>query len=553
MLSKLPEVASEERVSGLCEALWISVSKIEMLSRAKRQDLIVASATLDVGPGAYETSLQRPQQKFAMAPFGATTVRDTIPLNFETPGPGSYLTVNTESRAEKRPSSMFVSKALRIEAEKERIKGYESPGPGAYAPDTHRLASKPKPARQRSMHAAQGINWVQVATAPSIPGHGQSYGYEEGLSGALVQQGPPHKGFTGRGPDMTGPGDYEPSTALTKRNAVACDFGRSASHRNDVVAKDAAQRPGPGSYRPEDVGKGDALHGGIAHQRQLSSFASSTKRSNPSMSAGLAPGPGSYKVVSSFPSLKEQLARQPESFHVFGSTNPHPKPQNDADSCPGPGSYELAGSVSVKDREKASSTFASAAPRFMRDQTSHLAVPGPGMYTVENNLSLNLKKKTVGRFGGFGSTSTRFTDKDLVSGPGPLAYTLPPPNLNPAETRRKDKRGSVFRSNSKRSELATKHSEDSPAFYNPPSDWPKPTTTSNAFISSVPRFAGKSASSIPGPGQYDLTPAQTGGVSIPKSRRLDPQLLDDGPGPGSYSTSASMVRKTFNISIGGLQ
>jgi hypothetical protein len=41
----------------------------------------------------------------------------------------------------------------------------------------------------------------RAPTAPSIPTHAQSYGYEETRSGELIRQKPPHEGFSGSGAD----------------------------------------------------------------------------------------------------------------------------------------------------------------------------------------------------------------------------------------------------------------------------------------------------------------------------------------------------------------
>ena len=59
----------------------------------------------------------------------------------------------------------------------------DSPGPGAYLRmdvDFKRRQPAPPP--------PPAVSWERVPTAPSIPGHHQSFGYEEGPDGELVQQ-----------------------------------------------------------------------------------------------------------------------------------------------------------------------------------------------------------------------------------------------------------------------------------------------------------------------------------------------------------------------------
>jgi hypothetical protein len=108
-------------------------------------------------------------------------------------------------------SSVFKSKAARFnEAANEQSL---TPGPGQYSTKSEWNGRKKKKVREISNKSNTGaaITWVRVPTAPSIPASNQSYGYEEGDYGELIMQKPPKKGHSGKGMDLPGPGEYDPS------------------------------------------------------------------------------------------------------------------------------------------------------------------------------------------------------------------------------------------------------------------------------------------------------------------------------------------------------
>ena len=71
------------------------------------------------------------------------------------------------------------------------------------------------------------VVWFRAPSAPSIPKQDQAFGYEEGPLGQLVKQKPPLLIHKGEREDRVGPGNYDPSIAITKPNARGSDFSRS--------------------------------------------------------------------------------------------------------------------------------------------------------------------------------------------------------------------------------------------------------------------------------------------------------------------------------------
>ena len=359
------------------------------------------------------------------------------------------------------------------------------------------------------------------------------------------------------GADVPGPGEYAPDDRVTRKVRNATNFGAAVGSRHSPVARDASKRPGPGSYDFATCGTTDAFRGGVMAQRQTSSFASTSKRAPPARTQE-GPGPGSYRQPTTFAPLKEFLATHPESYAAFGATLPEDRqPRKDEALPPGPGDYDPRVPTDVTAhnsvRKKGLSVLSSKSSRFASSAPSH-AAPGPGTYAVaDNTMVANLGRKINGRFGAFGSTAGRFAPDPKSTAGDPGAYNPPATLPNPAESRRRDKRSSAFRSNAKRSDLAAP-STSGTAFY-APQEPSKPTSTSRAFISNQPRFAEARASAVPGPGQYDpALPARkvavAGGPDMPKAPRFEPTRVDGNPGPGSYETTPSMNRRTFNISVG---
>lgn len=522
-----------------------------MLSRSRRPDLMVPSQT-SAGPGSYDPTIPSFKPKSGMAPFCSTTERKTIDMpQFATPGPGAYAAPQIR-HLDIRPSPQFMSKEPRIAAEKERLKALSTPGPGAYTAEL----VKPPQVRQAAPPSGSdrhGLAWVKIATVPSIPAAGQSYGYEEGKAGELVQQAPPFVGHSGKGADLPGPGEYDPK--LPGKGPKGTCFAKSTGTRLSVVPREIKDNPGPGAYRADECSNSIQFHGGVMAKRPGSMFASTTARSKLSASSD-APGPGQYKPKSTFTSLREYLASNPESFHAFGSSGKQPHVEVKRGEVPGPGAYaaELPRS---KTFGKASAAFASASTRF-GEQRADAEQPGPGMYEIgEYTFTRELGKKLKGKYGAFGSSSSRFEHEKPQFEASPASYTIS--ESNPAELRRKDKRMAAFRSSAVRKDT-TPMPCGAPTFYDAKIDWQKPSTTSKSFITTVPRFKEAKRDEVPGPGQYEqkqtiaataLSATQPAAKnSFGTSPRFQRAHAEHVPGPGSYNTTPSMIKSTFNITIG---
>lgn len=559
-----------------------------MIIRSKREEINAPTATGPIGPGSYNPELPTFKPKSGMAPFGSTVARDyggAVVIR-DTPGPGQYsdtpVTTNGSSAmlgglhgSGMKPSPVFVSKVARLAKEQQA----DVPGPGAYfselvvPPKRHSAPSK--------LHAAEGINWVKVATAPSIPSRHHATGYEEGPSGKLIQQPPPVKPHTGVGDDRVGPGEYNPSLAGVKILRGATNFGKSKASRPSPVPPELASHPGPGAYKAELFGTSDLLKGGVMNRHSTSAFASQSSRDDGGALQAVAstvPGPGTYQLPGGFKSLKHHLSQCPETFQVFGSTSKTSAvtlsdPLLDGrHESPGPGWYDvpIVKHLHAGHPLPPTAAFAAGGTRFGSAGRSRAgneaAMPGPGSYEVgADTMVKRLADKTTGAFGAFGSTSRRLPGPSKGRKvPGPGEYDTDREPKNPADLRRTDRRSSAFRSRSKRGEdLVPKGAADEPGpgAYNLSYEPMKPTTKAiNVFVNTSPRFVSDAVSEAPGPGQYEASMPPRAGVkppvSMPRAERFGhPRKLakeaDSVPGPGTYQTVPPLLKRSFNISIGG--
>ena len=514
------------------------------LIRSKRNDLYANAGNPNVGPGTYEAVVPDFKPKSGMAPFGSTTERITMALS-RNPGPGEYETAVPSIKVQSNPGPQFLSRVPRLQSTDRHADNL--PGPGAYTQELVRPPPQHRPVGE-ALHSGSGINWVKVATAPSIPTNTQSYGYREGSYGELIQQPVPYQGHTGCGSDLPGPGSYD----LTRSNpSRATNFAKGAGRTFSPPKKDDA--PGPGYYNVEMVDKSVVFKGGVHATRPTSMFASTTTRAN-LLTTMHGPGPGSFKPPSSFKSMREYLAAHPDTFQAFGSSAADPRRDLLRLEVPGPGYYNADVKPIAAKEGGASSVFLSKADRF---HSNAPIGPGPGgFFTDAKTIAREVSSKLRGRFGAFGSTSARLPPPPKPRAPSPVAYN-PPIDVAPAERRRKDKRTPAFRESGKR-EDPSHSTQGANTFYDAKKEWPKPQSTSSAFISSVPRFTAQSASEVPGPGHYppknNLVEATLPSPYGPRStwgkgRRFD-STLSDVPGPGTYVVDRGFVKKSFNITIG---
>lgn len=533
------------------------------LVRSKRPELFNDGNAPHLGPGSYDPNVPDFRPRNGVAPFGSTSERVTWETR-PTPGPGEYDAIAaTDIRATRtlhKPSPQFLSKEHRMGRDFAKPTGYDVPGPGAYAPELVRENTPVKPAR--TLHAASGINWVKVATAPSIPARTQSYGYKEGNLGELIQQPVPYQGHTGAGTDIPGPGYYQVSEKVIRKDQghKAPQFAKFA-YRGELFGKPRAADPGPGSYEADRAALTPVFHGGVMAAKQTHVFSSTTNRA-PLRNISYGPGPGAYKPASTFKSLREHLASNPDQFSAFGTSAIQPRAEPKVLDVPGPGSY--TGSLIPKPPLTAngepapSAAFAGSMDRFHQPPTLG---PGPGGYDKANPTLVDaVNSKLRAKYGVFGTTSARLPPPQPATAPPPGTYE-PKVDVDPANFRRRDKRTPAFRPNGPRDDPSHK-TQGAPTFYEVKTEWPKPSTTAPSLGGTVPRFQGPGSKKeeVPGPGHYP-TPhfvaekartTQHAGPSVwSKSTRFDSGVTDV-PGPGAYvgHTSDSLIKKSFNITIG---
>jgi hypothetical protein len=531
------------------------------LIRSKRPDIFSEGTTpASLGPGSYDPNMPDFKPRAGVAPFGSTSERITIDCAF-TPGPGAY---DPDVRPQRnsshlKPSSQFASKEHRMGRESMKPPGYDVPGPGSYSGELVKDYVAPKAAR--TLHSGTGINWVKVATAPSIPARGQSYGYKEGSYGELVQQPVPYDGYTGAGSDKPGPGHYNATDIVTRHGIKGSSIEMSRIPGRGEVPNivrgnmgPAASNPGPGSYDVDRAATSHVLRGGVMAKKQTSAFSSTTNRA-PLSTNMYGPGPGAYKPSSTFKSLREHLAANPDTFHAFGSSGLNPRSEAKRLDVPGPGSYTQT--VIPKppvDGVQKSAAFASNIDRFA---TPPSIGPGPGGYDNANpTLVDDLKHRVSGKFGAFGSTSARLPADIPPTAPPPGTYN-PKSDVKIADLRRRDKRSPAFRSSGDRDDPSHK-TQGAPTFYDVKYDWPKPTTNNPAIAGTVPRLHQPKRDEVPGPGKYPAqnylsdkarTTTHSGPSVWSKADRFSGGA-SDVPGPGAYNPANSLIKRSFNITIG---
>eukprot|EP00668_Euglena_longa_P020908 GGOE01026025.1.p1 GENE.GGOE01026025.1~~GGOE01026025.1.p1 ORF type:complete len:553 (-),score=23.66 GGOE01026025.1:293-1951(-) len=550
-----------------------------LTSRSKRDtDLACSNLPEAIGPGSYDPApLKKPLS--GQAPFGSTTHRVRPGSdNLVTPGPGAYAPVE-KGDEQKAPSFMFASKSSRMSGEVGMPKKAPTPGPGSYnLPGS--IRSKPNTPAVFEPNITKAVNWVKVSTAPSIPTILQSFGYEEGPGGALVQQKPPSSGFAGNHVDSVGPGYYEVDSSLvTKSRSTA--FGKGKTKRDCLgLSRDALCFPGPGTYNPDSVETDEVV-------RPSYIFLSSSSRDKPSKgkNRSLTPGPGSYQSAKLWRTAEDFGGRIPEGMQAFGSTSrklfqplaeQHPVPVHNADT-PGPGAYDVhSKAVVARDRlavmEETSvphGAFDTTAPRFLSSQEVQRDTPGPGYYTSgKDGVSANLQKKVAGRFGVFGTTSQRFPlPRDESLGPG-LYDPKIGLGMDNAKLRKKDLRSAVFASRTRRENASAMPSADCAppvgAYDVPNPEWLKKSVNcSSTVLAGAPRFKAQKPADTPGPGAYGASTAlgekngeqdeQNSAMkprNISKSPRFPREVVNSVPGPGAYNADVSLLKRTFNVTIG---
>lgn len=279
-------------------------------SRAKRQTgLNNGSTPNNVGPASYYPSMAGTQEQIrGRAPFSSTAERQLSAgqPQWVTPGPGSYIEQSRDQRKAAASSNVFVNKVERFSEKTE-----ETPGPGAYtAPE--RWIKQGSGARPTAADEGNSnVVWFRNPSAPSIPTHGQSFGYEQGNDGRLVRQLAPPGGYTGGASDSVGPGDYNPpAKGLGDKGTT---WHKSRVKREFVKESNT---PGPGHYSKPITGLQGESMGDIDEMKEMgtSQFVSKVSRGlggTKKKDKNATPGPGAYVAKSSF-----QVREVPENLQV---------------------------------------------------------------------------------------------------------------------------------------------------------------------------------------------------------------------------------------------
>ena len=449
---------------------------------------------------------------------------------------------------------------------------------------------------------AQRVVFQRMPTAPSVPARNQSYGYEEGRNGELVMQGAEENTYTGVGADTVGPAMYNPNDAIS---ALATDR-RTDFAKNDATRKifSISNTPGPGKYNtglydnsfekmkvPKGKFKKAGVSGALSTQKVLgprttSNFASKVTRFEDEKGSEVEmPGPGSYSHMDQFQKSKEM----PKGQQGFGSKqvrgfNVDITKQRAAPTwatTPGPGSYvETRNSFSDFHLGARGAAFTSSTTRFGSKDKN---MPGPGTYDEENESGFinDLGKKVTSTNGIFGSTTTRFASHksqesymylgtDETPGPGDYKAVT-----SFREGRRKFRRpGSMFTSTTDRftgKGKSNKKPQDvdagpPPGAYEMQDPWNwernkyKQIRKGGAFVSTAQRFTRDETKNVrsPGPGAYtprktDHRPLVNRTCFISKESRFKGSTTLT-PGPGTYANedSSSMLKRSYNVSIDGV-
>lgn len=504
------------------------------------------------------------------APFSSSSERNINALQSDfIPGPGEYAREKTYAYSD-ASNAVFTSKSNRLEFSESEIRAKSVPGPGAYVVQQDWNKSKGG-VKVRRKEEDRGVQWVRVAAVPSIPNQRSSFGYEESPLGDLVPQNAPYRTFSGVGEDRIGPGHYDVRDEILQHGQKGTHWAKSRAHRSGMnikVPKGMKPVPGPGRYDPHVPSESYLV------TKPTSTFASGSKRWD-KFTDSKAPGPGTYRAKSSFDPHPDGYI--PEAYQYFGSKVDRKLTHIDMKNpVPGPGTYTMGSLFTGRKKEDdleetGPLPFQSTSQRFTE---RHEAVPGPGAYTELNNLSYDLSKKVFSRNQSFGSTMKRFyknkETRDEI--PGPAAYeekVLVQPK----------RQGTQFRSKVERFPRKSASSTvvgPAPGYYDTDigrierEKIMQPSHVKQTFLSKQERFDTQAEvktmllNSHLGPGRYNahtkkLITAVPTAPSVSSVFKSDERRFQDPvgarqevPGPGQYELNASMVKRTFNITIGGI-
>lgn len=499
-------------------------------------------------------------------------------------------------------TSVFKSSARRFVSEKDQ----GEPGPAQYSLDStigKKLKQFPK-----KQHNPLDLIPPRSSSPPSIPTKAQGHGYEVRPDGALAPQPPAVPGFTGRGSDTVGPGDYDPRVDVKFKNAPKTTFRGPDREAMDRIEAKVSQTPGPGYYNTpsdfESLGTGHGMydndflvHMAQAKRRQMSSFESKTARDGIMQEIERRknePGPGQYYIP---PSISAEKNVKPPNLQFFSSSEARFKSEQPRSMQvnTAPGSYNVITSdfdqtrLKIMKQKKMAArsdwvqniAFTSTERRFNNlEEQFKLEVPNPTAYHPKVSFSDSLARANV-RGGGFGSKDARFKDKkdygekkltreeitemelnrDLQAflakhdqkkhGGIPPVRSASPTGIRPKVV------PNFAPSPDARLRPVKTPPGPPPGAYNVQPKWIKDRGV--PVMAPELKLSRKVHDPAPGPGQYDITrPAVSATfqswrnpkrVMLSTAVRADPSLLKKtpAPGPGVYNTAGSLLKPSFNV------
>lgn len=486
-------------------------------------------------PGSYPhdpDTIKSKMGKPSFVGFATSSKREQVGKSNEVPPPGRYKLHDQFSiNIEKNSGSSFKSETERFTVDDPSDKDGGSYTLGS----TLNLKNKKKFAKPVTGVIEKLGYAPTVNSVPSIPARNQSYGYEpEEKTGRLVLQQPLIAGFSGRGNDTVGPGDYEPNIDIKYRSSGTISFG--IGDRQTLSSKDI-QMPGPGYYN-------------IMSDFDVINNHSSNSESNLILR------------------LQAAKAKSSASFESKTSRDSIFKDSLKNIQGPGPGKYEIPSSIKVKTKPVEKQFFSSCEKRFKDDYPSSMRLStAPGTYNIKSEFESNKLKilrdlqlrKYADAKVGFTGAEERFRDTDKINVPPPGTYR--PKNEFIDMLPKKNKRSGPFGTSTKRFE------ETKPLYMAPdknPFDDDNHGNNNNKRSATVslskPRYSSvfashgrrfeSSTSDGPPPGTYNVIESMLnkpcGAVMIPSVGSSRVKRSDRSPGPMDYTLPSTLEHKKPN-------
>jgi hypothetical protein len=352
-------------------------------------------------------------------------------------------------------------------------------------------------------------------------------------------------------PQEVSPNTYTPQDYLITKRAPVVDFGKSTNKRSFKPTVDATPSlpaynvPGPGADSSKTPMKGIGT----------SSFVSKSKKNFQATSETSSPGPGAYeagyglsdKVPYNYNPIYE---RSPPRRDEWRNDYEVPYTSPSRAMVPPVGAYS-PGLVVHSNSEPKKKRLPSFGSTQAKHSFSKELSPGPSHYSPSEPLPLNHRRPV-------GSVAPRVSEFDVIQEvPGPGAYDI-------RQVRPVLRKYSVFESSTSRFLNPKTSSHD----HNLSLEQWKPHTNRSAdfgpyskhpsFNSVAPRRTEEffSVPESPGPGRYSPPLKAPTGPKFDHSRRfgtfgnfLKKPVTSEDLGPGAYSTTESMVKKSFNSVI----